>query len=207
MKTKYEILKSGVIHQVTQKSIKYNKKYIQATYNTYGIATKHISYLRLGYIVGSINKIPDSILDVGFGNGDFLKICEKKIKNCYGNDISGYPLPKNIKFVSEIEKKFFDVITFFDSLEHFQNIHFVKNLKCNYVVISVPYCHYFSEEWFENWKHRRENEHLWHFNEKSLINFMKECGFTVLNYCNIEDTIRKSTDNNQNILTAIFKKK
>jgi hypothetical protein len=42
-----------------------------------------------------------------------------------------------------------------------EDIEFVKDLKCHYVCISLPWCHYFSDEWFETWKHRKPNEHLW----------------------------------------------
>jgi hypothetical protein len=72
--------------------------------------------------------------------------------------------------------------------------------------VSLPNCHYFSDEWFETWKHRRPNEHLWHFNETSLINFMNEIGYSKVNICNIEDTIRKHSHDYSNILTGIFKK-
>ena len=65
--------------------------------------------------------------------------------------------------------QFYDIITFYDSLEHFEEIEFVKKLKCNYICISVPNCHYKNDEWFRNWKHRKPNEHLWHFNSKSHI--------------------------------------
>ena len=40
-----------------------------------------------------------------------------------------------------------------------------------------------SDDWFRSWKHRREDEHIFHFNDQSLI------------------------DDNKNILTGIFKKK
>ena len=100
----------------------------------------------------------------------------------------------------------YDVITFFDSLEHFEDIEFVKDLKCRVVCISVPYCHNKSDEWFENWKHRRPNEHLWHFDKDSLVKFMERMGFVLCSYSNLEDTIRKNPDQEEpNILTCIFR--
>ena len=65
---------------------------------------------------------------------------------------------------------------------------------------------YFSDEWFEDWKHRNPDEHLWHFNDKSLNAFMDDMGYTKIAQSNIEDSIRKSDCEHPNILTGIFKK-
>lgn len=202
----YSINSDGVVFQIEKTTREYTSEYSIA-YNNYGEMTNYMSHLRLGYIVGSIGHIPKSILDVGYGNGSFLKTCSKIIPNCYGNDISGYELPNDISFVSDIESKFFEVITFFDSLEHFIDIEFVKNLNCDYICISVPWCHYHDDDWFENWKHRRPNEHLHHFNQKSLNKFMQRMGFDIISSTNIEDTIRVGVGKEYNILTSIFKKK
>jgi hypothetical protein len=201
----YKILKNGVIKQLDiNNQVDYNIDYVTNSYDNYGEKVNYISFLRLGYLLGVINEIPNSILDVGYGNGAFLKACKNIIKNCYGNDVSDYNLPMDINFVSDIFSQHYDVITFFDSLEHFHDINFVKDLKCKYVLISVPCCHYYSDEWFENWKHRRPDEHIFHFNENSLNEFMVECGFQKMSNSFVEDTIRKGEK--KNILTGIFKK-
>jgi len=137
-----------------------------------------------------------------------LDSCKNLINNLYGNDIEpAYPLPDGIEFVKNILDKEVEVITFFDCLEHFHDIEFVKNLKCTYVVISLPWCHNgLDDEWFTNWKHRKPNEHIFHFNEKSLEKFMNRQGYSMLNYCNLEDNIRVDKNLTPNILTAIFKK-
>jgi len=206
MLANYEKDEFGVIKQIEVTKISYDKKYINVRYDSYGELNSYMSHLRFGYIVGSIGYVPKSILDVGYGNGSFLKICGKLIDNCYGNDINGYAIPDNAVFVEDITKNHYDVITFFDSLEHFENLNFIENLKCNYLVISVPWCHYFSNEWFKTWKHRRENEHLYHFNKASLTNFISSYRYSLVTSSNIEDTIRKGVDKNENILTCIFKK-
>jgi len=204
----YEILPNGVIKQKEIVNIKkeYDVKYVSERYNTYGEKGLQMSYLRLGYILGSIKNEISSILDVGYGNGDFLKVCSEKIKNRFGNDISNYPLPDGCQFVEDVLENEYDLICFFDSLEHFENIDFVSELKTRYVCISLPWCHNKSDEWFQNWKHRREDEHLWHFNESSLVNFMTEMGYEKISISNVEDVIRKSSNEDENILTGIFKK-
>jgi hypothetical protein len=171
-------------------------------------STKNIENLRLGYIIGSIGKIPTSLMDVGYGNGDFLINSSGLIKELYGNDVEpAYTLPDNIKFISNITEQAVEVITFFDSLEHFHDIEFVKDLKAKYVVISLPWCtNGLDDTWFENWKHRKTDEHLFHFNEITLETFMNSQGFKMINFCNLEDNIRVDKNLNPNILTACFKK-
>jgi hypothetical protein len=205
----YEILENGLIKQLEfiSKIQEYNFQYVDERYNKYGEKGPQMAGLRFGYLLGILGFTPESILDVGFGNGDFLKVCKQGVDKCYGNDISEYPLPNGVEFVKDITENFYDVISMFDVLEHFEDISFVKNLKCNYMYISLPWCHNFSDEWFENWKHRRPDEHLWHFNQKSIEKFFNEMGFDMVVYSDIEDTIRKPSDEHPNILTCIFKKR
>jgi len=204
----YKKLENGLIKQINffnQKRV-YDVDYIKNSYDKYNELSKYMSYLRLGYLLGSIKDNINTILDVGYGNGDFLKVAKTKISNCYGFEVNDYPIPEGCVHTNDIYNNEFDVVCFFDVLEHFEDIYEIKNLKTKYIYISVPECHYFSDEWFLNWKHRRPDEHLWHFNLKSLKSFMNEIGFDYVCHSNVEDIIRKPTDENSNILTAIFKK-
>ena len=204
----YEILENGLIRQINFVNTiqKYDFDYVNQRYNQYGEKGPQMAGLRLGYLIGVLGFVPNSILDVGYGNGDFLKVCKGVIES-YGNDVSGYPVPDGVTYTDNIFDNHYDVISFFDVLEHFEEIDFVKNLNCNYVYISLPWCHNFSEEWFMNWKHRRPDEHLWHFNEKSIENFFNEMGYDMVDYSNVEDLIRVSGEEYPNILTCIFKKR
>jgi hypothetical protein len=198
---------NNVIRQIEKQGFVYDQSYVNMRYDSYGVQTEFMSHLRLGYIIGALGYVPEKILDVGYGNASFLKTCSSVIKNCYGHDISGYPLPNNITFVADIFKDSYDVVTFFDSLEHYDNPYFLKQLNTKYVCISLPWCHYVNDDWFDKWKHRRPNEHLWHFDDSSLKKFMESQGYECINTCNIEDTIRKSsTTDLPNILTGTFKK-
>jgi hypothetical protein len=205
MLANYEKNQDGTIYQVNRTPFDYTGSY-NNYYKNIESYSWHTSYLRLGYIIGSIGRIPKSILDVGYGTGAFLKVCETQIPNRYGHDISGWNVPEGCEFVDNILEKEFDVITFFDSLEHMNDIEFVKDLKCNYVCISLPWCHYFNDQWFDTWKHRKPDEHLWHFNEQSLQNFMTRMGYQTVNICNLEDVTRENNQPYQNILSGIFKK-
>jgi len=195
----------GIIQQLDYQVKSYDQEYVDVRYNTYGELNNYMSHLRLGFIVGSIGKVPDSILDVGYGNGSFLKTCSNIIPKCFGHDVSNVKVDQ-VEIVDNIFDRHYEVITFFDSLEHFEDIYILDKLNCDYICISVPWCHNFDEEWFMNWKHRRPNEHLWHFDDISLKTFVEKQGFVQLNSTNVEDVIRKNNGTYPNILTSVFKK-
>lgn len=201
----YKVNEDGLIYQVEVITFTYDEQYVKQRYDTYGDLNTYMSYLRLGYIKSIIGEV-DSILDVGYGNGSFLKLCEGNIPIRYGYDVTGYPLPDGVVFAENWTKGYYDVVTFFDVLEHFKDPYIIKNVSCKYIVISVPWCHYFSDEWFDKWKHRRPNEHLWFFNGKNINKFAESCGFKVIHSCSFEDIIRKNIDQDApNILTFCLK--
>ena len=196
--------KNGVIRQITRTTeMLYDVKYVADRYSSAPV--NEMSHLRLGYIIGSVGFVPESVLDIGYGSGDFLKAAIKIIPKVFGYDIPpAYPV-NGVEIVESPFNDSYDVVTFFDSLEHFDDIYAIQALRTRYIVTSVPWCHYFSDEWFRDWKHRRPNEHLWHFDSTSLVSFMNDIGYELLNQCSIEDTIRKSDGAWKNILTATFR--
>lgn len=204
----YEKLSNGVIRQINRKPFQYSIEY-SGKYNNYAERGRQLAFVRLGVLMGALGHIPNSILDVGYGNGDFLLACTNIIKDCNGHDITKFPLPEKCTFVDNMFDRHYDVVTFFDALEHFEDINVIKNLNCDYIMITVPWCHYFSTEWFDKWYHRRPDEHLWHFNDVALRNFFDEIGYECLFMSNFEDTIRVNANNKdcENILGGVFKKK
>lgn len=202
----YKQHENGVIEQVNRKPFNYGYDY-SANYNGLGELGVRMGYLRLGHIIGSLGFIPDSIMDIGYGNGDFLKVCTTSIRKCYGSDVSSYPVPEHVERVEDRYSVEVEVATMYDVLEHHEDIYEIQNLKAKYLVISVPFCHNFDDQWFEEWKHRKPDEHIWHFNEQSLKNFMTEIGYTCINMTNVEDTIRKNGKDYANILTGVFVRK
>ena len=179
----------GVISQIEiTEEINYDKKYIADRYRKYPEKCQQMAHLRLGFIVGAIGHIPSSILDVGYGSGEFLDAAKNIIPHCFGNDITGIMPPTGVKL-----------------LEHFENpAETIENLNCRYIAISVPHCHYPSDDWFKSWKHRRQDEHLHHFKTDSLIAMMRFCSFLPIIDSDVEDVIRK--DGNKNILSMVFER-
>lgn len=189
---KYSTDQYGIVHQLDPKPFAYCEEYVNI-YNqpAYKENELKLSYLRLGYLLAHTN--PTSLLDVGFGNGAFLRAAEHIIPNTYGYDV--FPNP-NYRIAPLTD--YYDVITFFDSLEHFPSLDFFTTLRCKYVLISTPWM---PTSGFDGWKHRKPNEHLHFFTPTSLSNFLVHHNFTPLHFTNLEDVIRKSTP--PNILTLI----
>ncbi len=198
----YEQDKFGVIKLINPLPFDYGKKYHDNLLSR-GEGNTRMAHLRYGYLIGAIKHTPDSVLEVGFGDGEFLKVCKTSIPECYGNDLYKPTLPEGCEFVGDITTDHYDVVCFFDSLEHFHDLGFLQKLKCNYVCLSTPNCVYLSDKWFENWYHRKPDEHIYHFSLESLTNLFGSMDYKLIAHSHIESVIRK---NDENTLTVIFKK-
>jgi hypothetical protein len=203
----YEVDEHGVINQTDPKPFIYDKEYSRI-YDTpeYQQQSDILQALRLGFVKGCHGKRIRSLLDCGYGNGAFMKFAKQHIPYVYGLDVTNTPI-QDCYIVPEFINA--DVITFFDSLEHIHDLSFLKSLNCETIIISLPYCHFIvqGKDWFDNnYKHRKPDEHLHHFNEYSLSNVMAANGFEKIAVSAHEDIVRKPKDTLQNILSMAFTK-
>lgn len=204
MLTNYKKDEYGVIHQIKREKFPYSEEY-NFKYNKLGEIGTRMSYLRLGFLIGCVDLTPRSILDIGIGNGSFIKLASTIIEDCYINDITKIDISE-AKWTDNLNINV-DVITMFDVLEHIDDITIIKDFKCKHLILSVPNCEYGDDDiWFSHWKHRKPNEHLHHFNESSLLEFVEAMGYHCINISYIEDIIRKDDCIKKNIITATFMK-
>ena len=199
----------GIISQIEQEPINYSDEYLE-TYTRMKEKCDKLSQLRLEFIKEYSSDV-ESLLDFGSGDGNFLEIASKSLKNTYSYDV----FPKEFDHSQtltrdEVFEKKFDLVTFYDSLEHTKDpFNIISSLKTKFVVISLPHCHIKDKghSWFMDWKHRKYNEHLHHFDAQSLKDMMNSYGYDLVKKSNYEDQIRTPYDKTlQNILTCMFKK-
>lgn len=209
---KYEILNSGVIKQIDAIPFKYDAKYV-STYDTeqYQKNEEILMALRYGFVCGSHGCVPPSIMDVGYGNGSFMKFCGKQmtIDLIIGCDVTGVKV-EGCEIIEDFRNEYANVICFWDVLEHFEDISFLNTLNCSTLCISLPWCHYSTQgkKWFdEKYKHRKPDEHIRHFNSSSLRITLSQYGWRHTSISNHEDIVRVSAHGKENILSMSFKRK
>lgn len=186
-------------------SIKYDPKYAHQYDNR---PHQEMSHIRWVFIQKFLSlPLGSKILDIGYGNGSFLKYAQKNGMNIFGIDVHGenFGIPE-VNYNSDL---IFDLVCFFDSLEHFENFNIIKNLKAKRIIISTPDPVDFLLEEPYLWRHYKPGEHLHYFSKKSLGTLMKNMGFTNEIACGFpEDELRGKliikNKNYNNIVTTIF---
>lgn len=202
----YKQDKTGAISQVKINPITYDKKYVQAC-SKY----KDTPLLRLGYLLGSLQDDLENtklgILEIGYGGGIFLEVLQKAVGSFIevaGHDITGIKTPEGVSQYDSLEKameKEWLCVCLFDVLEHIENpLEFLKSLNTKYVYITVPNVNKSVidkqgldfEKWFmEEYWHRKEDEHLWHYDKISLVKMLKKAGYNSLKkIISLEDNTR-----------------
>ena len=134
-------------------------------------------------LINSFNTENKTILDVGCGTGDFLKVC----KNANWNVTAVEPntdaralAEKKLNTpiftdLAQIQKQQFDVITLWHVLEHVPNLNeyiaqLAKCLKPNgRLIIAVPNFQSYDAAYYKAfWAAYDVPRHLWHFSKKSI---------------------------------------
>lgn len=201
----YEIDDFGVVTQMDHRPFKYDQDYA-AIYDSkkYTISNDLLQALRFGFVIGAHGRMPGSLMDVGYGNGAFLKFASKKIPYTMGHDVTGVALNGSYKMPEMVKA---DVYTFWDVLEHFPSCNFLHDLQCDTICISLPFCHFHTQglKWMETWHHLKPDEHIRHFNPSSLKFFMASYGWRDVARSWHEDIVRVGKDN-PNILSMAFKR-
>lgn len=180
---------------------KYDEEYLTKRYSDRE-KVRALSELRLKVLKDFV--CGGTLLDFGCGTGDFVDLCCTRGFDACGLDIADYK--RNCKMMDSLVEGF-DVVTFFDTLEHLINpFETIEKLKPVFLFISVPEYRFDDDfEGFLHWKHRRDGEHLWYFSRETLKSSLRKIGYRCLLLSNFEDAIRiQEPVYNPNILSAIF---
>jgi 2-polyprenyl-3-methyl-5-hydroxy-6-metoxy-1,4-benzoquinol methylase len=133
-------------------------------------------------LINSFQLPNKTILDVGAGTGDFLKVCKNNSWQVFGTEPSSsareLASKKDIvlnKNLSELIDQKFDVISLWHVLEHVENLSaYIKDLKQllsedGKLIIAVPnYKSYDANYYKEFWAAFDVPRHLWHFSQTSI---------------------------------------
>lgn len=133
-------------------------------------------------LIYNLNDGTGSLLDIGSGTGDFLKVAKDK-----GWEVSGMEPNKNAaklasekgiqlkSTIDEFEGNQFDVITLWHVLEHIPNLEETILKLSNLVkpngtlIIAVPNFNSFDSKYYgKYWAAFDVPRHLWHFSKKSM---------------------------------------
>jgi len=206
----YHLDEFGVIHQTDFEPIEYDEDYL-TYYENLSDRTIKLGYQRMGWLLGYLKRIPDSVLEIGYGIGSFIEAAKiNGVPNCAGCDIKQFPLPDGVRFLdweSALAEQW-DLVAMYDVLEHIPDLGFLSKIKCNYMAIAVPLSRWkeLGDDWFRDWRMRLPNEHLHHFDKESLVKLMKHHGFECVDVNYFEDGMRlREGETGPNILSAFFK--
>lgn len=145
------------------------------------------------------------ILDIGYGNGEFIRQALKAGYQAFGYDT--HSDATDLPVVKDTSGRW-DIVTFFDSWEHIEDIGFIDQIDAGLFVVTVPNLPPLADEAFIRiWKHYKPNEHLHYFTRDSILRFLSRHGYTLLDVSDIEDVIRKPSGGPfSNTLTYTFKR-
>lgn len=198
--------KTGALYSIDRTiRANYDHAYV-ARYEKY--PQRELSQIRVALALSYAGNI-SSVCDVGFGTGSFLEEMHRVRPHAYlaGYDVSPYKPPQIIDIREDWNRQNWELVTFFDSLEHFDFLPLRRSWQPETVMVSVPWFHpYFGPAWFTEWKHRRPGEHLWHFTPETLAKTFEEVGYHPVYVGNPEDAVRVGNGNHPNILTMIFQR-
>lgn len=122
-----------------------------------------------------------SLLDVGIGSGDFIKAFSEAAK---GTDINPYAIEWMKSEGRWDDRETYDVVTFFDSLEHFKDFSHMLKRTNRYIFVSIPV--FDNAEEILNSKHYRKDEHFWYVSKSSFVSIMKDYGFMLIDISEFE---------------------
>ena len=180
----FEKGKYGFWKQVDPKPFEYDLDY-KKKQNT----NVEMSYLRLGWLMAFFDyeRLKSmQIVDVGSGNGSFVKNAGNVVKIAKGYDLCGESISRD-----ELYETVWDIVFLTDVLEHFENIDHLFKMKWKYCFLSFPETPDVKDyEELTKWKHFKPNEHIWCLNSRGICNWLEDKNCIVIATSCIEDAIR-----------------
>jgi hypothetical protein len=211
----YRMDEFGVIHQIDFTPITYDRQYL-SYYEAKSDRTIKLGYQRFGWILGMLARMPQSVLEIGYGTGTFIEAAKiGGVAECAGCDIDRFPLPDGVRFLNWAEAlgRAWDVTAMFDVLEHIPDLTFLSQLKTKHLAIAVPHCRWRElgsggDDWMKSWRMLLPNEHLHHFDRDALVALLAQHGFECVTLNSFEDGMRlRAGETGPNIISGFFRRR
>lgn len=194
------LMRCGKCLHLWQKNIQpfqYGAEYVKGYA---GRPTFELSWVRLGYLY--LFRQHGTILDIGYGDGEFIRQASKAGYCAIGYDTHGDDV--GVPVIKELSQGF-DIVTMFDSFEHLPDLTLPFKVKPKLFVVTVPY---FKEWWgpdeVKASRHYKPNEHLHYFSPRSIETIFNAHGYFIASRAPVEDIIRKNENAKPNTMTYIF---
>jgi len=192
-----ELLHTTVVNEGVYDS-KYCEKYV--AYSKSGVNSK-LQQLRWNTVLRHV--ISGKLLDVGCGSGAFIQAAPAGFE-VHGQDVNRYCVVYcnsiGLMVSETLPNEKFDVVSMFDSLEHFSSFDIVKQVrdllkKNGRLVLGIPN---FRAEFLANiddWRHYRPDEHVFGISEKSIYQVCERFGFELDEQNDDESEVRQPEGN------------
>ena len=167
--------------------------------------SKPLQAFRSAFLQRSVPRSCKRLLDFGCGTGAFCRSACKHYTT-FGYDINHYYQTtwredaSPITYSTKLQDQPYDVVTFFDSLEHVQDpvnlIKFLSSVKV--FIVSLPVME--KTAWPSS-RHLKPLEHLHYFTFTSIFKLFAKCGYALTTFSEGETILGR-----QDILTFAFRK-
>ena len=179
----YERTEHGFWRQVNPEPFVYDEAY-KARQGT----NEAMSYLRLGWLAAQLGKsmCDMRVVDVGCGNGCFVRCAAPFFKSVCGYDVAGQSISRN-----ELLETEWDLVICTDVLEHMLDMGELFWIHWRFAFISFPETP-MVKNWEElrGWRHFKPNEHVWCLNMDGMKEWLNDHECIVVGSGHFEDCIR-----------------
>ncbi len=148
----------------------------------------NMSFLRIGWLSGffGCGLKNMTVVDVGSGNGSFVKAGQPIFKKICGYDVAGESITE-----SELLNTPWDLAVFSDVIEHMPDIAYIFTIPWRFAFISFPETPKVQDQsQLHGWRHYKPDEHVWCLNADGMEKFVEDNGCVVIERANFEDLIR-----------------
>lgn len=148
------------------------------------------------------------VLDVGIGSGRFVSLLTDKVQTLELSEVEVSGTDINPFAIQWLEKRnqigslygHYDVLTFWDSLEHFRDPRVPLRAAAKWAIVSLPI--FRDAEHALSSKHFRPDEHFWYWTREGFRMFAHTNGFDV-----VDVRITESLIGREDIETFILKRR